>query len=55
MRRWMVPGVLLQYRLNGTLSGIRDGGVDALLEHLRDVHGCRTRVLSTGRTAGAAR
>jgi hypothetical protein len=46
-QRWMVRAILLQYRLNGTLTGIRDGGMEELLAHLRGELNCRTHELAT--------
>lgn len=43
--RWLVPLVLLQYRLSGTLDDARGGGLRALLDHVGRVHDCRTRIV----------
>jgi hypothetical protein len=39
--RWMVRFILLQYRLDGSLGAVRDGGMEALTRRLGHRLGCR--------------
>jgi hypothetical protein len=46
-RRWMVRGVLLQYRLNGSLSKIKTGNLPERLAELGERLDCRAYLIGS--------